>query len=75
MKLFLEHLLIFVALTLSLGSSLMEGEETHLRGGTRSLLEEDKSGDSWRARVKEKGEALFAEKKRAAIRAACYKDW
>jgi hypothetical protein len=25
--------------------------------------------------VKEKGEVVFQEKKRAAIRAACYKDW
>jgi hypothetical protein len=45
----------------------------HLRGANRRMLEE--SSVDWRARVKEKGEALFAEKKRAAIRAACYKDW
>jgi hypothetical protein len=36
------------------------------------LLDE---GRGWKDRVKEKGETLFQEKKRAAIRAACYKDW
>lgn len=42
----------------------------------RKLLEEDEEGsDSWRSRVKEKGETIFQEKKRAAIRAACYKEW
>ena len=44
-----------------------------LRGSTRRILEEDSK--DWKDRVKEKGEAVFQEKKRAAIRAACYKDW
>mmetsp|Transcript_37384 Transcript_37384/g.74043 ORF Transcript_37384/g.74043 Transcript_37384/m.74043 type:complete len:167 (+) Transcript_37384:98-598(+) len=41
--------------------------------GRRQLLDDGKS--SWRDKVKEKGETVFQEKKRAAIRAACYKDW
>ena len=40
--------------------------------GHRRLLDES---TSWKDRVKEKGETVFQEKKRAAIRAACYKDW
>jgi hypothetical protein len=39
----------------------------------RELFEEEAAG--WKDRVKEKGETVFQEKKRAAIRAACYKDW
>jgi hypothetical protein len=45
----------------------------NLRGSTRRILEEDSR--DWKERVKEKGETVFQEKKRAAIRAACYKDW
>ena len=52
------------------GPSVTEHSVGHLRG--RRLLDD---GTSWRDRVKEKGETLFQEKKRAAIRAACYKDW
>jgi hypothetical protein len=46
--------------------------DAHLRQ-RRELSEEEAT--SWKDRVKEKGESVFQEKKRAAIRAACYKDW
>mmetsp|Transcript_1120 Transcript_1120/g.1405 ORF Transcript_1120/g.1405 Transcript_1120/m.1405 type:complete len:134 (+) Transcript_1120:70-471(+) len=62
---------LFVLISFTMGGFVTAGESKvgHLRA--RRLEGED----SWRDRVKEKGEALFAEKKRAAIRAACYKDW
>ena len=41
----------------------------------RRRLMNDEESKSWRDRVKEKGEVTWQEKKRAAIRAACYKDW
>jgi hypothetical protein len=51
-------------------------EQSGLRGtARRRLMDEDGAGKGWKDRVKEKGETVFQEKKRAAIRAACYKDW
>jgi hypothetical protein len=49
---------------------LASAVRANLRG--RRLLDDSRS---WRDKVKEKGETVFQEKKRAAIRAACYKDW
>ena len=58
-------LLVFHLLLLMIGRS--DGQ--YLR---RRLQEDAKT---WRERVKSKGEVTWQEKKRAAIRAACYKDW
>jgi len=81
----LRRLLFFVAIQLAFwfscaqtdrgnnrGNNGASAATPNLRGNSRRLLDE---GRNWKDRVKEKGEVVFQEKKRAAIRAACYKDW
>jgi hypothetical protein len=71
--------LILPALVVPVGAqselSVSVVESPRLRGTDRRRLLDEGSDKSWRDRVKEKGETVFQEKKRAAIRAACYKDW